>query len=171
MSLGQTDSESPRLRHSARIAAVVSAYHPEITGGMFDSARQELLLAGVHEDDLQRVEAPGSFELPLLAQAFAERDDVDAVLCFGLVLRGETDHDRYISHAVSEGLMRVSLEAGKPVLFGVLTCNTLDQAQTRAKRETDGGLDKGREVARAAVMALNALEHATGQSRAVEEAR
>jgi 6,7-dimethyl-8-ribityllumazine synthase len=167
MPLGRTDSaERPRLRRPARIAAVVSRYHPEITGGMFDSARETLTDAGLPPEDLLRIDAPGSYELPLIAQTLARRPDVDAVLCFGLVLKGETDHDGYIASAVSQGLMRVALEQQKPVLFGVLTCSTLAQARARAQRRAAGGLDKGAEVAQAAVETLNALAEAAAAPEA-----
>jgi 6,7-dimethyl-8-ribityllumazine synthase len=167
MSSGRTDSaERPRLRRPARVAAVVSRYHPEITGGMFASARETLTAAGLAPGDLLRIDAPGSYELPLIAQTLARRPDIDAVLCFGLVLKGETDHDRYIASAVSEGLMRVALEHRKPVLFGVLTCSTLAQAEARARSRAEGGLDKGAEVARAAVETLNALAEASAAPEA-----
>lgn len=169
MSLGQPDYPSPRLRGAARVAAVVSGYHAEVTGAMFDSAREALIEAGA--EDVLRVEAPGSFELPLLAQAIAGREDVDAVLCFGLILKGETEHDTHIARAVSQGLMRVALDTRKPVLFGVLTCSTLEQAQARARCAADGGLDKGREVARAAVIALNALAQSRESLSPMEETR
>jgi 6,7-dimethyl-8-ribityllumazine synthase len=103
------------------------------------------------------VRAPGTFELPILAYHAASQFDVAAVLCFGLVLKGETEHDRYIATACATGLMEVGLKTEKPVLFGVLTCSTLEQAQRRARRESEGGLDKGREVARAALDTLAAL--------------
>ena len=167
MSQGSTHpAAEPRLNRPARVAAVVSRYHPEITGGMFASARETLFAAGLAPEDLLRIDAPGSFELPVLAQRLARRSDVDAVLCFGLVLKGETDHDRYIASAVSEGLMRVALEHRKPVLFGVLTCSTLAQAEARARSRAEGGLDKGAEVARAAVETLNALAEASAAPEA-----
>ena len=157
MSRPTDHAEAPRLRGPARIAAVVSGYHADVTGAMFASAREALFEAGLDPSDLLRVDAPGSYELPVLAQRFAQRSDVDAVLCFGLVLKGETDHDRVIAAAVAQGLMQVGLDAGKPVAFGVLTCNTLAQAEVRARRSAEGGLDKGAEVARACVRTLNAL--------------
>jgi 6,7-dimethyl-8-ribityllumazine synthase len=163
MSLGSDPSALPRLASPARVALVVSSYHAEITGGMADAAAETLRAAGVGAGELVRVDAPGAFELPVLAQRLARRADVDAVLCFGLVLKGETEHDRHIAAAVADGLMRVGLESGKPVLFGVLTCNTLEQAQARARRRADGGLDKGAEVARACVETLNALALAEGR--------
>jgi 6,7-dimethyl-8-ribityllumazine synthase len=153
------------LRAGARLAAVVSSYHPELTQALFDSARRELERCGL-EGELLRVDAPGAFELPLLARRLGLRDDVDAVLCLGLVLKGETPHDRYIADAVAHGLQRVALEVDKPVLFGVLTCDTLEQARARALPASDGGgHDKGREVARAAVSALAALERARDEGR------
>ncbi|MSR61122.1 MAG: 6,7-dimethyl-8-ribityllumazine synthase [Planctomycetes bacterium] len=140
-----------------RIACVVSRYHEELTGALQASALATLAEAGWSAERVLVVAAPGAFELPLIAQSLAARADVLAVLCFGLVLKGETEHDLYISEACAQGLMRVALDARKPVLFGVLTCATLAQAERRARRESEGGLDKGREVARAALEALAAL--------------
>ena len=168
MSLGNSGpSDRLRLRPSTRIAAVVSSYHGDLTGGMFESARETLISAGLEPGNLERVDAPGAYELPVVAQALARRNDVDAVLCFGLVLKGETEHDLHIAGAVAQGLMRVGLDQGKPVLFGVLTCSNLAQAEARARRAAEGGLDKGAEVARAAVAALSALERAAGERQEV----
>ncbi len=148
-----------RLRPGARIGAVVSTFHADLTRAMLASARRELIAAGLDQDDLLVLEVAGSFELPLVARRLAIRDDVDAVLCLGLVLRGETPHDVYISHAVSQGVLQISLETDKPVLFGVLTCTTMEQARARALAPEDGGRhDKGAEVARAALATLAALE-------------
>jgi 6,7-dimethyl-8-ribityllumazine synthase len=151
-----------RLPPAARLACLVSTYHEELTGAMLASALDTLAAAGIGAERVQIVRAPGAFELPLLAHALARQDDVAAVLCFGLVLKGETEHDRYISEACAHGLVRVALDTGTPVLFGVLTCATLEQARRRARRESEGGLDKGREVALAALAALAALEEARG---------
>jgi 6,7-dimethyl-8-ribityllumazine synthase len=149
------------LRPGARIGAVVSTFHAELTGAMLASARRELVAAGLAEEDLLVLEVAGSFELPLVARRLAVRDDVDAVLCLGLVLKGETPHDVYIAHAASRGILQASLETDKPVLFGVLTCDTLEQARARALPPEEGGThDKGAEVARAAIAALAAMEAA-----------
>lgn len=140
------------------MGAVVSEYHGELTGAMLASARRELEASGLSEE-LRVVWAPGAYELPFLAARLARRDDVDLVLTFGLVLKGETEHDRHIASATAHALQRVALDADKPVLFGVLTCNTLEQARARALAPEDGGSqDKGREVARAAVRVLTAAE-------------
>jgi len=151
--------QSATLPEGTRIGIVVSHYHSDITGSMLDSARAELLRAGVAEADLVVVDAPGAFELPFLAQELVLREDIDAAIAFGLVLKGETDHDRYISQATADALMQLALDYRKPVLFGVLTCTTLDQAVARAKSTEAGGkLDKGREVARAAIQVLLASD-------------
>ena len=155
-----------RLAPGARLGAVVSSYHLELTQAMFESAARELSEAGLASDDLVRVDAPGAFELPLVARRLALRDDLDAVLCLGLVLKGETSHDRYIAAAVADALQRVALETDKPILFGVLTCDTLEQARARALPAEEGGAhDKGREVARAALATLSALQRAAEQGR------
>jgi 6,7-dimethyl-8-ribityllumazine synthase len=150
------------LAPGTRLAAVVSTYHLELNAAMCDSAAATLTAAGLAAGHLERVLVPGAFELPLVAQRLARRPELSAVLCFGLVLKGETEHDRYIAGAVAQALARIALEADKPVLFGLLTCNTLAQAQVRARRAEQGGLDKGREVARAAVEVLAALERCRG---------
>lgn len=146
---------SQTLERGVRIGAVSSSYHGELTAQMLASARAELLAAGLAAEDLLVAEAPGTFEIPLLARALALREGVAAVMCFGLVLKGETSHDFHIASSVSHALQDVALSTDKPILFGVLTCDTLEQAQARALPAAQGGeLDKGREVARAVVAAL-----------------
>ncbi len=158
-------SDDPRptgdlLKPGTRVACVRSTYHAELIDAMRDSARAVLAESGLKDEHWLEVTVPGAFELPIVAQRLAQREDVDAVLCFGLVLRGETDHDRYISASVAHALQTVGLSAEKPVLFGVLTPNNLEQARARALCESEGGQDKGREVARAAVEVLGALRRA-----------
>ena len=150
------------LGEDARVACAVSTYHEEITGAMLDSALDVLAGAGLERERVHVVRVPGTFELPIVAQRLAERPDVAAVLCFGLVLKGETEHDRYIAQACAQGLMQAALTTGTPILFGVLTCETLEQAHARARRADEGGLDKGREVALATLDVLAALAAAEG---------
>ena len=160
MALDPNSSEHERLeRPGARIGIVVSRFHEDLTGAMLDSAQKELALSGVRTEDLLVVWVPGAFELPLVARALAQRVDVDAVLCLGLILKGETEHDRYVAQGVVQGIVQAALETDTPVLFGVLTCSTLEQARSRAlSRERGGREDKGREVARAAIETLAALD-------------
>lgn len=150
-----------RLRPGVRVAAVVGRFHEELTGAMLASAEAELTRAGMRAEDFRVVWVPGSFELPLVARRLALHRDVDAVLCFGLVLRGETTHDQFVAQGAMQGILQASLETDKPILFGVLTCQTLEQARARALPQSQGGeYDKGREVARAALEILHALEEA-----------
>ena len=126
----------------------MSSYHGELTQVMLASALAELGRSGIVEARI--VPAPGVFEIPLLARELARRKDIDAVLTFGLVLRGETTHDHWVAHGAVTGLVQASLETGKPLALGILTCAKLAQAKARAR-------PKGREVARAALDALEAL--------------
>ncbi len=160
MALDPAQVQRERLhRPGAVIAFVVSTFHRELTSAMLDSARAELRQSGVEDAAMPVAWVPGAFELPLIAQRFARRPEVDAVICLGLVLKGETTHDVYVSHGAMRGISQVSLETDKPVLFGVLTCNTLSQARARALPVEQGGeQDKGRELARAALETLAALE-------------
>ena len=134
-----SDDALPRLAQGTRVVCCRSSYHSELTGLMRDSALETLLEAGLAEANVFEVVVPGAYELPIVARRLAQRADIDAVLCFGLILKGETEHDRHISNAVANGLTTVALETGQPVLFGVLTCNPLDQAQTSARRRACGG--------------------------------
>ncbi len=147
------------LREGSVIGLVVSRFHEELTGAMLASAQKELRASGVRDADMHIVWAPGSFELPLLAKRLADQRRIEAVLCLGLVLKGETDHDRYVAEGAAHGLMHASLMTGIPLLFGVLTCATLEQARARALPvELGGREDKGREVARSAIDTLLALD-------------
>lgn len=164
MALDPDKVQRERLqRPGAAIAFVVSTFHRELTSAMLESAKAELRLSGVEDAAMPVAWVPGAFELPLLAQRFARRPEIDAVICLGLVLKGETTHDVYVSQGAMRGISQVSLETDKPVLFGVLTCNTLSQARARALPVEQGGeQDKGRELARAALETLAALEELEG---------
>ena len=155
---GQAQVERVR-REGARVAFVVSTFHRELTTAMLESARTELRASGLRDEDLPVAWVPGAFELPLVARRFARHANVDAVICLGLVLKGETTHDVYVAEGASQGILRVMLETDKPVLLGVLTCNTIEQARARALPVDAGGeQDKGRELARAAIQVLGALD-------------
>lgn len=161
MAQPRTGTNLPSLPRAARIGVVLSTYHAEIGAAMLESARSVLEAAGLGRDDLLVVEAPGAFELPLIARRLAVRDDVKAVLCFGLVLKGETRHDEFVAAAAADGIQQAALHADKPILFGVLTCDRLEQALARSLPASRGGkFDKGAEVARAAIAAIVALERA-----------
>ncbi|HEX9955659.1 MAG TPA: 6,7-dimethyl-8-ribityllumazine synthase [Fibrella sp.] len=132
-------------------ALVVAEWNTEVTEALFQGAYDTLIQYGATADNVLRGNVPGSYELTLAAQWFAERSDIDAVICIGCVIQGETKHNDYINHAVSQGLTNVSLKTGKPVIFGVLTPNNQQQALDRA-----GGIhgNKGDEAAMTAIKML-----------------
>jgi 6,7-dimethyl-8-ribityllumazine synthase len=138
----------------ARFGVVVSRYNESITGKLLRGAVETLQSAGVLEDAIDIAWVPGAWEIPLLAQRFA-RTDAAAVLCLGAVIRGETTHDQFINQQVSASLGRIALETGKPVLFGVLTCNSLEQAIERSGGRVG---NKGVECAEAALEMASLLK-------------
>ncbi len=131
-----------------RVAIVVSRYHEFVTDRLATGARAALAAAGVAEADVTLVRVPGAFEIPLAARQVAERARVDAVVCLGCLIRGETPHFEYIASAVSEGLTVAAAATGVPMAFGVLTTNSAEEALARAG---DGPANKGWEAATAAV--------------------
>jgi len=136
-----------------RVAVVAARWHAEVMDGLLAGARRALEEAGVRDPLVLRV--PGSFELPVAA-ARAARSGYDAVIALGVVVRGGTPHFEYVCQAATQGLTQVSVETGVPVGFGVLTCDTDDQAVDRAglpgSRE-----DKGYEAAQAALATVVSL--------------
>lgn len=137
----------------ARVAIVASRWHAEVMAGLLDGAKRTLTAAGVEHIDI--VHAPGAFELPIIAKALAD-DGYDAVVALGVVIRGGTPHFEYVSAAATNGLAQVALDAGVPVGFGLLTCDTDEQAIDRAGLPGSSE-DKGREAAEAALATLTVL--------------
>ena len=117
---------------SARYAIVVSRYNESITKNLLDGATESLKAAGVADDNMDVAWVPGAFEIPLVAETLAGSKRYSAVLCLGAVIRGETTHDQHINRAVSVGIMEANLRHEIPVLFGVLTCDTVEQAIQRS---------------------------------------
>ncbi len=107
-------------------------YNADITEALYEAAMQTLVQEGAQEQNIYRKNVPGTFELSLGAQYMAQQKDIDAVICLGCVIQGETRHFEFISQAVAYGLTSVSLKYSKPVVFGVLTPDNLQQAQERA---------------------------------------
>ena len=137
------------------VGIVVSRYNTSITNRLLDGALETLAEGGVAEDDIHVAWVPGAWELPVAAQRLARRDEIKAVICLGAVIQGETTHDRFINQQVSGSLGRLALQYDLPVLFGVLTCQTLEQALNRA-----GGSmgNKGSECAKAALEMMGLFE-------------
>lgn len=115
-----------------RIAVLVSEWNIEVTGALRDGTVKTLLENGVAEEDILLNYVPGSFELTTGAQFLCEDKTVDAVICTGCVVKGETKHFDFICDAVAQGITNVSIKYNKPVIFGVLTPNTQQQALDRA---------------------------------------
>lgn len=115
-----------------KFCIVISRFNEFITGKLLDGAKDALVRHGVKDEDIDIVKVPGSFEIPLIAKKMAEKETYNAVICLGTVIRGATPHFDYISAEVSKGIATVSMETGVPVAFGVLTCDTIEQAVERA---------------------------------------
>jgi len=139
------------------IGIVVSTYNSSITSKLRDGALATLSAAGWSRDAITVLQVPGAWELPLAAKWLAESDSIVAVITLGAVIRGETTHDQHINRAVSQALMELMQSTGKPIAFGLLTCNTLEQALHRA------GGDVGNKGEEAAQAALAMLELGAGQ--------
>jgi 6,7-dimethyl-8-ribityllumazine synthase len=137
---------------STRFALVVAGWNEDVTEALYQGAAATLLSHGVTKENVIRKNVPGSFELPLGAQWMADRDEIDAVICLGCVIRGETPHFDYICQAVAYGITEVGLRTKKPVIFGVLTTLNKQQALDRA-----GGKygNKGEEAALSAIQMLS----------------
>ena len=135
-----------------KIAIVISEWNEEITDSLFEGASNTLLQNGIQKQNIIKIYVPGSFELSLGAQKMAQKSNVDAVICLGCVIHGETRHFEFICQSVAQGLKDVALKFDKPVIFGVLTTDTFQQALDRA-----GGKygNKGDEAAITAIKMLN----------------
>ncbi|MCO6359090.1 6,7-dimethyl-8-ribityllumazine synthase [Roseivirga pacifica] len=134
-----------------KFGIVVSEWNEEVTEALYNGAYETLLAHGAKKENIVRKTVPGSFELSLGGQWMAQQEDIDAVICIGCVVQGETKHFDFICDAVAQGITNVSLKYNKPVIFGVLTPNTQKQALDRA-----GGKhgNKGDEAAITAIKML-----------------
>ena len=130
-----------------RFAIVVSRFNPEITGALLDGARDTLQAHGAAADAVAAYDVPGAFELPMTAARLVD-GRYDAVICLGALIQGETSHFEYLSSSVAHAVEDIAVRSGVPVIFGVLTCETLQQAQARA------GGDRGNKGAEAALAAI-----------------
>ena len=115
-----------------KIGIVVSEWNDHITDSLLNGAKESLLEHGVLEKNILVKYVPGSFELPLGAKWMIEETNVNAVICIGCIIQGETRHFDFIAQAVADGIMKVGLEYSTPVIFSVLTCNNMEQAEDRA---------------------------------------
>ncbi|MBQ8688578.1 MAG: 6,7-dimethyl-8-ribityllumazine synthase [Ruminococcus sp.] len=137
-----------------KIAIVASRFNEFITSKLIGGAEDCLLRHGVSGDDITLAWVPGAFEIPLVAKRMAKSGQYDAVICVGAVIRGATSHYDYVCAEVSKGIAQVSMESGVPVLFGVVTTDTIEQAIERAG--TKAG-NKGTDCAMGALEMANLL--------------
>ena len=138
-----------------KFGIVVARFNSFISEKLLEGALDSLLRSGVAEGDIEVVRVPGAYEIPLITKKLAASQKYDAIICLGAVIRGATPHFDVVVNEVSKGTAQVSLETGVPVLFGVLTTETIEQAIERAG--TKAG-NKGGEVAIAAIEMANVAE-------------
>jgi len=125
-----------------KFGLVLSRFNEFITKKLLEGAQDALLRHGVNEEDIETAWVPGSFEIPLVAKKLAETKRYDAIICLGTVIRGGTPHFEYIAAEVTKGIAKVGLETGLPVIYGIITADTLEQAIERAgTKEGNKGFD------------------------------
>ncbi|MDA0587094.1 MAG: 6,7-dimethyl-8-ribityllumazine synthase [Planctomycetota bacterium] len=137
------------------IAVVVARFNDLITTRLLEGAVNTLLRHGGSDENITIVHVPGSFEIPLIADRLAKSGKFAAVICLGAVIQGQTTHHDYINHQLAAGLREASQRSGIPVTFGVLTCQTMEQAIDRAGGKVG---NKGNEAALAAIEMISILK-------------
>lgn len=137
-----------------KIGIVAGRFNEFITSKLIDGALDSLKRNGINEDNISLTWVPGAFEIPLVASKMAAQD-YDAVICLGAVIRGSTSHYDYVCSEVSKGIAHVSLDSGKPVLFGILTTENIEQAIERAGTKSG---NKGFECALNAIEMVNLMD-------------
>ena len=115
-----------------KFGIIISRFNDFITAKLLDGAKDALLRHGAKEEDIDVVRVPGSFEIPMVAKKMASKGIYNAVICLGTVIRGGTPHFEYIASEVSKGIAFASMDTGVPVAFGIITCDTIEQAVERA---------------------------------------
>ncbi|MGA9236201.1 MAG: 6,7-dimethyl-8-ribityllumazine synthase [Desulfobacterales bacterium] len=146
--------EGQLIAKGKRFGIVVSRFNDFITEKLLSGALDALTRTGAKENDIQIIKVPGAFEIPLAAKKAAQTDRYDAVICLGAVIRGATPHFDYVCAEVSKGVAQVGLDFGLPVIFGVLTTDTVEQAIDRAGTKSG---NKGWQAAMSAVEMANLM--------------
>jgi 6,7-dimethyl-8-ribityllumazine synthase len=140
--------EGMLLGEGFKFAIVVARFNDFITNKMLEGAQDALIRHGVNEDDIEVAWVPGCFEVPLAAQKLANTKRYDSIICLGAVIRGGTPHFEYVASEVTKGIAQVGLNTGIPVIYGIITADTLEQAIERA------GTKQGNEGTKAANTAI-----------------
>ena len=147
--------EAKLLAEGKRFALVVSRFNDFITERLVGGAVDALVRCGARDDDIDLVKVPGAFEIPLIAKKMAQKKRYDAIVCLGAVIRGATPHFDYVSAEVTKGIALVGIEEDIPVIFGIITTDTIEQAIERAG--TKAG-NKGYSAAMSAVEMANLID-------------
>jgi len=150
--------EGKLLAEGHRFGLIVSRFNDFIAERLLGGAIDGLLRKGAREEDVTIFRVPGAFEIPLVAKTLAASRKFDAVICLGAVIRGATPHFDYVAAEVSKGVAAASLETGVPIIFGVLTTDTLEQAIERAGSKAG---NKGFDAATAAIEMVNLMRQIT----------
>jgi 6,7-dimethyl-8-ribityllumazine synthase len=145
---------------SGRFALVAARFNSLVVDNLVAGALDALKRHGVADDAVDVVRVPGAFEIPLVAQRLAASKIYAAIICLGAVIRGDTDHYDHVAGQATAGVARAALETGVPVVFGVLTCDTLEQAMNRAGAKAG---NKGFEAALTAIEMVNLLRQLPGK--------
>ena len=140
---------------SGKIVLLAARFNQFIVQKLVDGAREGLLSHGVKEDAIDLVWVPGSFEIPAVAKRLAESKKYAAIICLGAVIQGETDHYHAVAGNAARGVAQVALSTGVPVIFGILTCQKVEQAKDRAGGKLG---NKGFDAALAALEMVNLLK-------------
>lgn len=148
--------EGKLVAEGAKVAIVASRFNEFITSKLIGGAVDGLKRHNVEDDDITLAWVPGAFEIPVIAKKLAESGKYDAVICVGAVIRGSTSHYDYVCAEVSKGIATISMNTGVPVLFGVLTTDTIEQAIERAG--TKAG-NKGYDCALSAIEMINLIKN------------
>ena len=147
--------EGKLLAQGKKFAIIVGRFNDFITDRLVGGAMDALLRSGAKDEDIDLVRVPGSFEIPLLAKKMAKKGRYHAIICLGAVIRGSTPHFDYVCAEVSKGIAAVSLDFELPVIFGVLTTDTIEQAIERAGTKSG---NKGWSAAMSAIEMANLME-------------
>lgn len=147
--------EGKLIAEGKKFAVIASRFNDFITDRLVDGALDALTRSGAKDADIEIAKVPGAFEIPLLAKKLAEKGKYDAVICLGAVIRGSTSHYDYVCAEASKGIASASMDTGVPIIFGIITTDTIEQAIERAG--TKAG-NKGWSAAMSAIEMANLIE-------------
>ena len=150
-----SSNKFPEAGPETKIAIVISQYNEEIGNRLLDSCIKTLKKCGVFLENIEVIWVPGAFEIPLVAQKIALSHNMDAIITLGAVIKGGTPHFDYVCKECARGVLDVQMKTGLPVIFGVLTCNTPEQALDRSAKNEQ---NKGHQCAIAAIEMINLLD-------------